>query len=93
MTGVFFVSPVLSKPAGRVRQLACWTIARCLLFEEFDFLVNWLARAKKYIMPHSGILKSASHSEPPPIPQTFISLSKKREALQCERRFVAEGAW
>ena len=29
MTGVFFASPVLSKPTERVRQLACWTIARC----------------------------------------------------------------
>ena len=29
MTGVFFCVLVLSKPTERVRQLACWTIARC----------------------------------------------------------------
>lgn len=70
MTGVFFVSPVLSKPTGRVRQLACGTIARCLLFRgSASWRIGWNG-AQKYILPHSGILKSASRSELPPLSLT-----------------------
>ena len=62
MTGVFCV-PDFAKPTERVRQLACGIIARCLLFGGgVGFLANWLAWAQKHILPHSGILKSASRS-------------------------------
>lgn len=61
MTGVF-VSPILSKPTGRVCQLACGTIARCLLFRgSASWRIGWNG-AQKHILPHSGILKSASRS-------------------------------
>lgn len=62
MTGVFCV-PDFAKPTERVRQLACGTIARCLLFGggSASWRIGWNG-AQKYIMPHSGILKNASRS-------------------------------
>lgn len=91
MTGVFFVSPILSKPTERVRQLACGTIARCLLFRgSASWRIGWNG-AQKYIMPHSGILKNASRSL---AVSPFLDARKGETVhLGCGRRFVAEEAW
>lgn len=70
MTGVFFCVPGFVEADWAGASIGLRDHCPLPFVQGFGFLANWLAWAQKCSMPHSGILKSASRSELPPLSLT-----------------------